>query len=109
MRLRDLIVEGAYTPGQRLAHGRLMQSLGVGRTPLRTALSRLEGDGLVVSTPNQGVVVAPTPLSSGDLSLIRAWMLGVIGYNPANLGRRMQPLPRTTPREDLGELRTGVH
>lgn len=66
MRLRDLIVEGAYTPGQRLAHGRLMQSLGVGRTPLRTALSRLEGDGLVVSTPNQGVVVAPTPLSSGE-------------------------------------------
>ena len=55
MRLRDLIVEGAYPPGQRLAHGRLMQSLGVGRTPLRTALSRLEGDGLV------GLVVVHLP------------------------------------------------
>lgn len=64
LRLRDLIVEGVYLPGQRLAQGRLMTSLGVGRTPLRTALSRLEGDGLVVAIPNHGVVVAPTPLSS---------------------------------------------
>jgi DNA-binding GntR family transcriptional regulator len=66
VRLRDLIVEGVYGPGQRLAHGRLMKTLGIGRTPLRTALSRLEGEGLVVATPNQGVVVAPTPLSSGE-------------------------------------------
>ena len=65
-RLRDLIVDGEYPPGQRLAHTRLMKALGVGRTPLRTALSRLEGEGLVVATPNQGVVVAPTPLSSGE-------------------------------------------
>lgn len=66
VRLRDLIVDGAYAPGQRLAHTRLMAALGVGRTPLRTALSRLEGEGLVIATPNQGVVVAPIPLSSGE-------------------------------------------
>lgn len=66
VRLRDLIVDGAYLPGQRLAHGRLMESLGVGRTPLRTALSRLEGDGLVIATPNHGVVVAPTSLGAGE-------------------------------------------
>jgi DNA-binding GntR family transcriptional regulator len=65
-RLRDLIIDGVYTPGQRLAHPRLMKALGVGRTPLRNALSRLEGEGLVVATPNQGVVVAPTPLSAGE-------------------------------------------
>lgn len=66
MRLRDLIVEGVYTPGERLAQGRLQAALGVGRTPLRTALSRLQGDGLVVATPNHGVVVAPTPLGAGE-------------------------------------------
>ncbi len=66
VRLRDLIVEGDFVPGQRLPHGRLMETLGVGRTPLRTALSRLQGDGLVVATPNQGVQVAPTPLASGE-------------------------------------------
>lgn len=66
VRLRDLIVDGAYAPGQRLTHTGLMDTLGVGRTPLRNALGRLEGDGLVVATPNHGVVVAPTPLSSGE-------------------------------------------
>ncbi|HJU47105.1 MAG TPA: GntR family transcriptional regulator [Gaiellaceae bacterium] len=66
VRLRDLIIDGAYLPGQRLPQGPLMASLGVGRTPLRTALSRLEGDGLVVATPNHGVVVAPASLGAGE-------------------------------------------
>jgi hypothetical protein len=50
-----------------------------------------------------------TPLSSRDLRQIRAWMSAVIGYSEANLGRRMQPLPRTEPREDLVNLRAGAH
>lgn len=66
LRLRDLIVDGAFEPGQRLPHARLMRLLDVGRTPLRTALSRLESDGLVVGTPNHGVAVAPLPVSSAE-------------------------------------------
>lgn len=66
VRLRDLIVEGVYAPGQRLPQARLMEVLGVGRTPLRNALSRLQSDGLVIATPNQGFAVAPAPLSSAE-------------------------------------------
>ncbi len=66
VRLRDLIVDGRLQPGQRLAHAKLMELLGVGRMPLRTALSRLESDGLVVSTPNRGAVVAPAPVASAE-------------------------------------------
>lgn len=66
VRLRDLIVEGAYAPGQRLPHARLMEALGVGRMPLRTALSRLQSDGLVIATPNRGVEVAGAPVSSAE-------------------------------------------
>jgi DNA-binding GntR family transcriptional regulator len=66
VRLRDLIVEGVFLPGQRLTHAQLMGVLRVGRTPLRTALSRLQADGLVVATPNQGVRVAPAPVSSAE-------------------------------------------
>lgn len=66
VRLRDLIVDGLLPPGQRLAHAKLMKLLGVGRMPLRTALSRLESDGLVVSTPNRGAVVAPVPVASAE-------------------------------------------
>lgn len=66
VRLRDLIVEGVYAPGERLPHARLMDALGVGRTPLRTALSRLQSDGLVVATPNRGSEVAGAPVSSAE-------------------------------------------
>lgn len=66
LHLRDLIVEGVYRPGQRLPQARLMQQLRVGRTPLRTALSRLVGDGLVVASPNHGAAVAPVPVSSAE-------------------------------------------
>lgn len=66
VRLRDLIVEGAYVPGQRLPHARLMEALGVGRTPLRNALSRLQSDGLVIATPNRGVEVAQAPIGSAE-------------------------------------------
>jgi DNA-binding GntR family transcriptional regulator len=66
VRLRDLIVEGRLQPGQRLAHPKLMQLLGVGRMPLRSALSRLESDGLVVATPNRGAAVAPVPVASAE-------------------------------------------
>ena len=65
-RLRDLIVEGVYLPGQRLPQAKLMDVLRVGRTPLRNALSRLQNDGLVIATPNHGYAVAPVPLSSAE-------------------------------------------
>ena len=65
-RLRDLIVEGVYLPGQRLPQAKLMEVLRVGRTPLRNALSRLQNDGLVIATPNHGYAVAPVPLSSAE-------------------------------------------
>jgi DNA-binding GntR family transcriptional regulator len=66
VRLRDLIVDGIFQPGQRLPQARLMKQLNVGRTPLRTALSRLQSDGLVIATPNHGVAVAPVPVSSAE-------------------------------------------
>ena len=66
VRLRDLIIEGVYLPGQRLPQARLMEVLRVGRTPLRNALSRLQNDGLVIATPNHGFAVAPVPISSAE-------------------------------------------
>lgn len=65
-RLRDLIVEGAYAPNERLKHGELARRLAAGRMSVRQALHRLEGDGLVVSTPNRGVRVAPAAVSYAE-------------------------------------------
>jgi DNA-binding GntR family transcriptional regulator len=63
LRLRELIVQGAYAPNERITHGELSERFGVGRTPVRQALHRLEADGFVVSTPNRGVRVAPTAIA----------------------------------------------
>lgn len=64
--LRDLIVEGAYAPNERLKHAELSRRLGAGRMSVRQALHRLEGEGLVVSTPNRGVRVAPAAISDAE-------------------------------------------
>lgn len=65
-RLRDLIVEGAYAPNERLTHSELSRALGTGRMSVRQALNRLEADGLVISTPNRGVRVAPAAVSYAE-------------------------------------------
>jgi DNA-binding GntR family transcriptional regulator len=56
--LRAGIISGDYAPGSRLVETQLAQAFGVSRTPIRAALARLEGDGLVESAPNKGSFVA---------------------------------------------------
>ncbi|QFG21029.1 GntR family transcriptional regulator [Actinomadura sp. WMMB 499] len=55
-RLRELIVAGAYPPGERLTEASVSAALAAGRTPIREALRRLESDGLVRGV-GRGVVV----------------------------------------------------
>src|SRR5262249_51382862 len=57
--LRAHIVEGRLAPGRRLQDVQLAGQLGVSRTPIREALLRLAGEGLVESDPNRGFFVAP--------------------------------------------------
>ena len=57
-RIRDAIHQGRYQPGDRIRETELAQWLGVSRTPVREALRRLESEGLLVSLPWRGVVVA---------------------------------------------------
>ena len=55
--LRSGIKEGRYTPGQRLIEADLTRELNVSRGPVREAMHRLAGEGLVVIEPHRGVVV----------------------------------------------------
>lgn len=57
--LRESILTGRYAPGTRLVQDDLAEAFGVSRIPLREALRRLEGEGLVVISPNRGAVVRP--------------------------------------------------
>ncbi|MEG3637325.1 GntR family transcriptional regulator [Micromonospora palythoicola] len=60
--IRDAIVNGTLTPGERLNDGDLAQWLGVSRTPVREALTRLEEAGLVRTRPGRYTMVSPLDL-----------------------------------------------
>ena len=57
-RLRDAIVDGTFEPGEQLKDGELAEWLGVSRTPVREALLRLGGSGLVVALPGRSTRVS---------------------------------------------------
>src|SRR5918992_3781923 len=57
LRLRELVLEGEFAPGERLSELPLVERLGVSRTPLRLALARLEHEGLIEALPGGGYAV----------------------------------------------------
>lgn len=63
--LEDAIVNGQYSPGDKLDPVELSQEFGCSRTPIREALQALEHSGLVEIRPKRGTFV--TLLSLGDL------------------------------------------
>jgi DNA-binding GntR family transcriptional regulator len=66
--LRAGIKEGRYAPGQRLIEADLVRELAVSRGPIREALHRLAGVGLVMIEPHRGVVVRR--LSRNDVATL---------------------------------------
>ncbi|WP_346280762.1 GntR family transcriptional regulator, partial [Pseudonocardia sp.] len=56
--VRDLILRGDFAAGSRLGEVELAERLGVSRTPVREALTRLAGEGLVQIIPNRGARVS---------------------------------------------------
>ena len=55
--LRDDILRGVHPPGAAINEAQLSRQYGVSRSPLREALSRLVGEGLLVCEPNRGIFV----------------------------------------------------
>ena len=61
-RLRGQIVDGVLPEGSRLNEVHLAKMLGVSRTPLREALTRLVGEGALETQPRKGFFVRPLTL-----------------------------------------------
>src|ERR1700685_501364 len=57
LRLRELILNGEFAPGERMSELPLVERLGVSRPPLRLALAALEHEGLLLGLPGGGYVV----------------------------------------------------
>ncbi|ORC20250.1 MULTISPECIES: GntR family transcriptional regulator [Rothia] len=62
--LRSDIMEGMLAPGSVIAEVEQSERLGVSRTPVREAISRLLSEGLAEPAPGRGVIVAPISLAN---------------------------------------------
>jgi DNA-binding GntR family transcriptional regulator len=55
--LKQLLVSGPVVPGTFLSERQLARQLGMSNTPVRAALGRLEAEGFIAISPQQGIVV----------------------------------------------------
>src|SRR5690606_9966642 len=71
--IRDRLIMLDIRPGDPLNDEALAQELGTGRTPVREALKRLEGDRLVVAYPRRGTFATAVDITDlAHISEIRA-------------------------------------
>jgi len=71
--VKEFAVDYRFRPGEKINELELANRLGVSRTPVRSALNRLERDGFVVSVPNKGFYARElTPEAVRDLYELRA-------------------------------------
>ncbi|ETH13419.1 FCD domain protein, partial [Bordetella pertussis STO1-SEAT-0006] len=77
-KLRERILSGEFTPGDRLIEGRLSDDMGVSRIPVREALRALAAEGLVTIEPRRGASVAvPSEAIAYDMVEVRATLEGL--------------------------------
>jgi DNA-binding GntR family transcriptional regulator len=103
-KLREAILSGTFTPGQKLVEKDLWQSLGVSRTVLREALQHLQAEGLIHNIPYKGPVVATLSLKEvNDLYAVRGALEGLAS---AEFARHANAEQMTKLRAALDYLRT---
>ncbi|WP_115788603.1 GntR family transcriptional regulator [Arthrobacter silvisoli] len=70
--LRDRLIMLDIKPGDPINDGQIAGELGIGRTPVREAIKRLESDHLVVSYPRRGTFATGVDITQlADVSEIR--------------------------------------
>ncbi|WP_167752911.1 GntR family transcriptional regulator [Pusillimonas caeni] len=63
-RIKHDIIWCRLRPGEEISENRLTQIYGLGKAPIRRALSRLTQEGYVISVPRHGHIIAPVTLQT---------------------------------------------
>lgn len=85
--LREMILRGAFSPGERVTEAALAERLNISRTPVRQALPALSQEGLLVPVGKRGYAVrAFTPQESIDALTLRAAIEGLAARSVAERG-----------------------
>ena len=110
--IRALVLSGDLPPGARLGQVELAERFGISRTPIREALRRLSGEGLVDFHPNRGFRVADLGL---DAVLRRLEVRAIVEPGIARLAaeRRtagdVRALTQCITRESRARTATAAH
>jgi len=85
-RLKEAIINQKYRPGEIVGISEIARDLGVSRTPVREALSRLERDFLVTLLDGRGAIIRPLSIEEIlHLNQVREIMDGLAARLAANL------------------------
>ncbi len=76
--LKRRIIRCDLEPGQKITEAQLVGEIGIGKTPIREALTRLTQEGLVSSIRGHGYEV--TPITLGDLQDLFAYRIMLEGH-----------------------------
>jgi DNA-binding GntR family transcriptional regulator len=82
-KLENDIIHGVYAKGEILTELKLVEQLGVSRTPIRDALRRLEQERLIADTGKGSVVLGITDEDLRDIMNIRERIEGLCAYYAA--------------------------
>ena len=102
-RLENDIIQGTYPKGEILTELKLVEQLGVSRTPIREALRRLEQERLIEDTGKGSRVLGITEDDLLDIMTIRERVEGVAAYY-ATLNMTPEGLAELTHIVDLQEF-----
>jgi DNA-binding GntR family transcriptional regulator len=102
LELRELIISGQLPPGARVAERAVVARTGLSRTPVRSALHRLQQEGFVASVGRAGdqrLIV--TPLTRGDGREVFL----VVGHLEGLAAREAAALPTDRRKKLVAEMR----
>lgn len=105
--LRQAILDGVLSGGSMLRQEELARKFGVSRVPIREALLKLEGEGLVETQPRRGVVV--TALSAEDFEEILEMRIALESLALRWAAPRFRPEDAAAAREILARAEAGLH
>lgn len=92
-RLENDIIQGVYAKGEILTEMKLVEQLGVSRTPIREALRRLEQERLIADAGKGSIVLGITEDDLLDIMNIRERIEGLAAYyatvNMTDEGRKI--------------------
>ncbi len=113
--LKRLLLDGDLAPGTFLAERQLAVRLGMSKTPVRSALERLEMEGFLSISPQQGAIVRELSVNEiADQYEIRVALetfvaRGIAGkLTPAQVGRLNENLELQRLNLDRGNVGIGV-